>query len=430
MSERYNSVIVAGRSVEERRKALLEALERRGWCSTPQTTSGARHVRLWRATEGFVVIQLDASWDEADGDLARALSKTGGEQVAAAFFSSAGELEEVALFDGGKAIASSSQSDAAGVWEVHAAANRTFSKEWSASEPDEVEWESALRGFSEAQRTSFGSGPLSSVLQAQRWHALTPDTAAAPVELSFAEPHRANTLTLVERALAATVAPLLSKLGLVAGKAESWTDDVALAWERPVGDRKLRVQYEFGKEHVFRIRQRFEFLARDERHSQWVGSHVDLGSRDVEQFQPARSDAHLDRACRFLAASLARDWMKVADLAPPFRAELEAASSTDEWRRAAASYDDLWRTRLVSSERGPEWTPALIVFKGAKTLLVETTQKERFTFAFDTALAPHGGAVAVGGIWEMSGGGSRARRLKVGDRTFSFDEAGVFQASG
>jgi hypothetical protein len=131
----------------------------------------------------------------------------------------------------------------------------------------------------------------------------------------------------------------------------------------------------------------------------------------------------------FLAASLARDWEKIAAIAPLLAADLRHAAESREWKDAAGRYNELWRTRLVARERGPGWTPATRVFGGGRMLLVETAEKERFQFTFDTSLAPENGALAVGSIWEPSVGAARARKLKVGSKVFTFDEEGVFLSS-
>jgi hypothetical protein len=256
---------------------------------------------------------------------------------------------------------------------------------------------------------------------------LAPVVGVSPLVLSFLAPEPEPVLATVEAALQRWVEPLLSVLAMTRGKAEPRQLEGAIAYERPVGERRLRVQYSFdGGPH--RIGQRFECLEWDAKCKCWLAPHVEIGN--VEQFQPYQSPAHLDRACRFLAASLAREWDKVSELAPPLKEELERASQTEEWRRAASEYDDLWRTRLVANEREPGWTPAKLVFRSANLMLVETDEKERFTFKFDTSAVPDSKDIAVGAIWETSSGGARARRLKVGEQLFCFDEEGAFQENG
>jgi len=432
MAELYNYVVVSDGSFDTIRHALAaELATKRGWKEVPSNTPGARHLQLWKARAGFLVVELDSSWAEGDDGLARTLAKSCATQAASCYFTGGGDWEAVSLFSKGRIVASSSMNDAAGLWEIHKGKKQTYLRDWSEEDdPEEAEWEKATQEFEKVKHETFGSGPLPNVLAEQRWHSLAPDESIDQIELSFVDPNAPPTLAPVQEALGRTVLPLLKQVGFAPGKGEPWRDDLSVAYEKAVEKKKLRVQYEFGKERLWGITQRFEFLEWNAEDKYWTGSHVNIGDRENRKFQPQQSKGHLERACLFLAASLARDWEEVAKIAPPVADELRQAAESAGWKEAADRYDELWRTRLVAGERGSGWTPVTQVFRGAKMLLVETEEKERFTFNFDTSLAPEATNLAVGGIWEASAGAARARQLKVGNKVFVFDEEGVFQSSG
>ena len=431
MADLYNYVVLADGDFDAIQAAVIaELTTKRRWRAVAANTPGARHVQLWRARQGFLVVELDTSWDEGDGDLARALAKSCGTFAASCYYTGGGDWEALSLFSQGRIVASSSMNDAAGLWEIHKGKKQVYSRDWSEEEDaEDAEWEKATQEFEKVKQETFGSGSLPELLAEQRWHSLVPQESADPVQLSFVDPDAPATLASVQEALGRTVLPLLRHVGFVPGKGEPWRDDLAIAYEKAVSTKKLRVQYEFGKERIWGIIQRFEFLEWDSESKCWVGPHVAIGDREIRQFQPHQSPGHLARACLFLAANLARDWQEVSKIAPPVADELRQAAESAEWKEAAGRYDELWRTRLVAGERDPGWTSATQVFRGAGTILVETEAKERFTFKFDTSLAPEKGDLAVGGIWETSVGAARARKLKVGDKVFTFDEEGAFLSS-
>lgn len=430
MAELYNYIVAADVDAEPVRDALLaELTERRGWKTATPEAAGSRHLSVWRSNDGHTVVELDGSWDEADRELAAMISKRCATTAAAYYFTGAGELETLDLFATGRTVGAYSLSDAAGDWEMYKGKKRVFHHDWSASDDDsEAEYERVRGMFTSARRDLFDSGPLGALIREEAWSHLTPAEDQPRIDLSLLDPNPPSTLSAVEPRLQQWLEPLLSTLDFKRAKAEPRQLEAAVAYERPVGTGKLRVQYGFDKAKIFRIAQRIDFVHWDESCNCWISPHVDIGSRDVEQFQPSKGPEHLDRACRFLAASLAREWKSVAELVPELSAEIEQVSQTEIWRSAAGEYDELWRTRLVASQRAPGWQAARLVFKGTGLLVVETEQKERFTFKFETSMAPDSTEYAVGGIWETSSGTARARELLVGQSVLQFDEAGVLQS--
>ena len=131
-------------------------------------------------------------------------------------------------------------------------------------------------------------------------------------------------------------------------------DDVAVAYEKAVGKKKLRVQYEFGRNKLWGITQRFEFVEWDAEHKVWSGEHVNIGDREIQQFQPHKDDDHLERACQFLAASLAREWEAIAKIAPPLEDDLRRAAGSPAWRDSACLSN--WKTAAqTASSRCRPW---------------------------------------------------------------------------
>src|SRR5262245_16612375 len=105
MATLCNYVVLSEGSFDALRVAVAAALAQRGWKEVPSTTTGARHLRIWRASRGRLVVELSSSWDDAADALARALSKSCGTDVASCYFTDAGEWDAVSLFSKGRKVA-------------------------------------------------------------------------------------------------------------------------------------------------------------------------------------------------------------------------------------------------------------------------------------------------------------------------------------
>jgi hypothetical protein len=413
-------VIVAG-DVRQAEAALASACARLGRTVVDFATLGARHLAIWRAMNGLVVIELDYACLEPDLELARALSAVGARDAAAYVFSSRGDNESLALFHSGEPAAAYSLDDAAGQWTVEKAGRPLYFHDFHdgarAGETDEEHLERVKTELDGACDAAFPSSPLANLAAAEEPlnDVLEPD-GSPPLRVSFVLGAPDAELVRIEAAGQRWLAPVLAELGFVRGRADSYD---AVAYEAPAGERKLRVQ--------LRDRLTVDVLSWSAAQGWISDAHEPLLPSDFLGRPPSPVDA--DAVAVAAAARLVRQAPELAARVPELADALAKAAHSSAWKTAVENQEARVRDAFEARRRKTGWRRAEIVFRGAKLLLVETEDKERFTFKLDTAGVPSGVEVAVGDILEQPTGGPRARQLRVGTRVYYFEESGAFVRS-
>jgi hypothetical protein len=417
------SYVIVPASLSDAQAALVRALQSRGWTVVVPSTVGARHVTVWRAREGgFAVMDLDSSWTEADSELARTVSEILGVDSAAYYYSSRGDVEHFDLFRAGAPVAGYLLADSYGEWDVTKAGSRIFFHDFSKDTKGGTNnADTVQEDFDRAFDAAFDSGPLVPLARLRAGTSLNDfleRDSSAPVELSFTDGEPLPHLKALEAAVHRLFVPVIAELSFRPTRAE-FRDLVA--FEAPAGNRRLRVQVQWGGACYTDV------LWWHESTRQWL-SDEDHSPPDDPTRPPAPRDVESDVARA--AGEFARRWQDLAKRVPELADSIAQAAQTPVWRAAIDAADALARAAEAARERKTGWRKAEVVFRGAQLMLVATEDQERFTFKFDTSLASVDGKVAVNriiegkpGVWV---GSPRARMLRVGGRVFHFEESGAF----
>lgn len=375
--ETRNWVVVRGVAVEQVDSVLAEML---GWIPAPADEPGTEDVCLRSAGDGLTLVELP--WEQVEAELlAQRLSKR--LSTEALSFSWCDEVPELALltvFRHGRELAVS---------------------------------ESGFSGIATAEELEEG------------WPSLDATGDAPSLTRAFKRP-LADDERVLFSAVAEHLVPVLIPLGLAPEKLAAGyqkRNQKGLQFGRSLADGTRLV----GICLLSGSAPELEFW-----HVRGDDWHRLAAPRLTDTFNPQESEAQLHRYCQLLAAVFVRNARSILGALPGLADTLTRAESSPRWMAADAAFEALWRNRMVARERTGEVARARVVFRGARLLLLETTEAEprRFTFRFDTAALPGTFEAELSGFWERSGGATFVRTLRIGVDVYEFDEKGELLAPG
>ena len=360
MAELWNYIIVDSTEPTEVANDVKELLGLRGWRSAIPSEDGSSRCSVWHSDKGFVVIDLK-DWEDADPKLARELATRRKVPVAVSFFDGAGETE------------------------LYEYVNATGRK----SKPPHT----ALAAL--ASSAAWDLQPTGDVLEIL---VMTPLDGAS---------------RRIAKALQRWVAPILTALRFRKTRLEVRYHpaiEAVRAWTKKFNDTtSLVVRFDYSKGDVLRDCTQ-SILVQTGATVTTVGElKCDNASRWAEYPEMVERDFEM------LAGQL-------------FNALLAQVSNEDreilrQFQPLADNFDALFASRRILRVIEPNDVPANLVFCGERLMTVRT-EAQQFTFKFDTSAIPDRDRITVGDIVELRGGERRARRLRLGQCTLSFDELG------
>jgi hypothetical protein len=360
MAELWNYIIVESIEPSEVANDVRELLGLRGWRSAIPSEEGSSRCSVWQSENGFVVIDLK-DWEDADPKLARELATRRKVPVVVSFFDGAGETE---LYEYVNATGRKSRPPHTTL------AALASSAAWDLQPTGDMLEISVMTSLDGASRRIVGA--------LHRW-----------------------------------VAPILTALRFRKTRLEVRYHpaiEAVRAWTRKFNDTtSLVVRFDYSKGDVLRDCTQ-SILVQTGATVTTVGELTcDNASRWAEYPEMVERDFEM------LTAQLVK--VLLAQVSNEDREILR------QFQPLADSFDALLASRRILRVVEPNDVPASLVFCGERLMTVRT-EGQQFTFKFDTSSTPERDRITVGDIVELRGGERRARRLRLGQCTLTFDELG------